>query len=78
MPLQALQIFKVRGFEASVSQAETLGCVVCLAPQMFLLAYPHTNVGSPGPPATASPAQSASHCLALRCLCLAAHLRLSF
>ena len=28
----------------------TLGCKVCLAPQLFLLVYLHTNVGLLGPP----------------------------
>ena len=31
----------------------------CLTPQLFLLAYPHENVGWPSPPVPASPAQSA-------------------
>ena len=30
----------------------TLGCMVCLTPQLFLLVYLHTNVRPPGPPAT--------------------------
>ena len=34
----------------------TLDCEVCLTPQLFLLVYPHTNVGQPAPPATALPA----------------------
>ena len=29
--------------------AGTLGCAVCLVPQLFLLVYPHTNVGPPIP-----------------------------
>ena len=33
--------------------AGALGCMVCLTPQLFLLVYPHTNVGPPSPPATA-------------------------
>ena len=41
----------------------TLGYTVCLAPQLFLLVYPHSNVGPPalpaipslGPPATTLP-----------------------
>ena len=32
--------FYARGFEALVSCTETLSCRVCLAPQLFLLAYP--------------------------------------
>ena len=39
--------FSARGFEALVSCTGTLGCTVCLAPQLFLLAYPQTNVGNP-------------------------------
>ena len=33
--------------------AGTLGCSVCLAPQLFLPVYLHVNVGPPGLPATA-------------------------
>ena len=44
-----------QGFEALFPHAGTLGSVVCLAPQLFLLVYPHTNVGLPGLPATALP-----------------------
>ena len=33
----------------------TLGCVVCLVPQLFLPVYLHANVRPPGPPATALP-----------------------
>ena len=40
----------------------TMGFMVCLAPQLFLLIYLHVNVGLP---AAASPAQSASHYLAM-------------
>ena len=47
--------FSVRGFEALFPCAGTLGCTVCLAPQLFLPAYSHTNVGPPGPPATTLP-----------------------
>ena len=50
-----------RGFEALFPHAGTLGCAVCLAPQLFLPVYLHANVGPPslksttslGPPATA-------------------------
>ena len=31
------------------------GLWVCLAPQLFLPVYPHTNVGPPAPPATVFP-----------------------
>ena len=39
------QDFTARGLETLVSCAGTLGCVVCLAPQLFLLAQPQVNVG---------------------------------
>ena len=45
--------FSVRGFEALFLHAGTLNYMVCLAPQLFLLVYLYTNVGAPGPPATA-------------------------
>ena len=48
------QVFSVRGFEALFPYAGTLGCVVCLAPQLFLLVFLHANVGPPTPPVTAS------------------------
>ena len=57
--------FSVRGFEGLFPCTGTWGCVVCLAPQLFLLVYPHSNVGLPGPPATASPTQSSSRYLAM-------------
>ena len=31
--------------------AGTLGCVVCVTPQLFLLVYPQANIGQPAPPA---------------------------
>ena len=49
--LQASQGFIARGFEALISLTGTLGCVVCLASHLFLLSYPHVNVGPPTPPA---------------------------
>ena len=49
--------------EAFFSNARTLGCVVCLAPQLFLLAYLHVNVGSLSLSAATSSTLSASHCL---------------
>ena len=64
LPLpQPPQVFSVRGFEALVFHAGTLGCTVCLPPQLFLPVYPHANVGPPalsatalpGPPVTAVP-----------------------
>ena len=52
-----------QSFEALFPHAGTLGCTVCLAPQLFLPVYLHTNEGlpslqsaaSPSPPATALP-----------------------
>ena len=55
LPPQPLQVFSVRGFEALFPHTGTLYCVVCLAPQLLLLIYPHANVGPPAPPAAASP-----------------------
>ena len=49
---QPPQIFLVRGFEALFPDVGTLGCVVYLLPQLFLLVYPHANVGLPDPSAT--------------------------
>ena len=34
-------------FEALFPQTGALGCKVCFAPQLFLLVYPHANVGPP-------------------------------
>ena len=56
------QIFTARGFKAFFSHSETLGCVVCLTPKLFLPVYLHTNVG---PLATALPAWPSSCCLAV-------------
>ena len=53
LPPQPPQEFSVRGFEALFLHTGTLGCAACLVPQLFLLVYPHTNVGPPSPPATA-------------------------
>ena len=46
--------------------AGTLSFVVCITPKVFLLVYPHTNVGQP---AAASPTWSSSSCLAMSPLC---------
>ena len=54
--LQSPQIFITRDFDALFPHAGTLACGVCLAPQFFLLVYPHANVGLPILPVTASPA----------------------
>ena len=56
-PTSTTQVFLVRGFEALFPLAGTLGWAVCLAPQLSLPVYQHTNVGQPGlPAATTSPA----------------------
>ena len=39
--------FLVRGFEALFPHAGTLGCAVCLTPQMFLPVYLHVNRDRP-------------------------------
>ena len=52
----APQVFSVRGFEVLFPCTGTLGCAVCLTPQLFLPVYSHTNVGPPARPATTSPA----------------------
>ena len=52
------RISTVRGFDSSVSCAETLALVVCVTPQLFLPAYRLMNVGPPCPPATTSLAWS--------------------
>ena len=43
--------FQLRDFEALFPCNGTLGCAVCLSPQLFLLVYPHANMGPPSPPA---------------------------
>ena len=68
-PLQYSQVLTARGFEDLFPCAGTLGCVVCLAPQLFLLAYLHTNVGPPGWSAAASPTQSSRRYFATCPLC---------
>ena len=42
-------------FEALFPYTGTLGCKVCLAPELFLLVYLHGNVGLPSLPAGALP-----------------------
>ena len=44
---QPPQVFSVTGFEVLFLCAGSLGCAVCLAPQLFLLFYLHANVGLP-------------------------------
>ena len=56
LPTQPPQVFSVRGFEALFPRTGTLGCAVCLAPQLFLPVYLHTNAGLPAPPAATFPA----------------------
>ena len=41
-------------FEALFPYIGTLGCMVCLVPQLFIPVYLHANVGPPCQPATAS------------------------
>ena len=60
LPLPPLQVFTARGFEALVFHTGTLDCIVCLSPQLFLLAYPLVNVRPPGSP---HPLWSTSHCM---------------
>ena len=43
--LQPPQVFSVRVFEALFPLAGTLGCSVCVTPQLFLPVYLHANVG---------------------------------
>ena len=49
LPPQPPQVFSIRVFEALFP----LDCEVCLAPQLFLLVYLHTDVGPPSLPVTA-------------------------
>ena len=42
--------FVIQRFEALFPYTGTLGCEVCLAPQLFLPVYPNTNVGPPALP----------------------------
>ena len=44
---QSSQVFSFRGFEALFPSTGTLGCEVCLTPQLFFPVYLHTNVGCP-------------------------------
>ena len=52
---QPPQAFSVKGFEPLFPRAGALGCVVCLAPQLFLPVYPNVNVEPPSPPAATGP-----------------------
>ena len=62
-------VFIARGFEALFLWTGTLGCLVCLTPQLFLPVYLYSNVGPPSPPASALPTWSTNHCLAMHPLC---------
>ena len=70
---QLPQVFSFRGFEALFTHTGTLGCVVCLVPQLFLLVYLHINVGPHALSATASPDPLATSLQPVLCT-LAAHL----
>ena len=52
---QPSQVFSVRGFEALFPHTGTLSSMVCLAPQLFLLVYPHAIMGPPVQPAATLP-----------------------
>ena len=54
-PPQSPQVFLFSSFEVLFPHAGTLVCVVCLAPQLFLLFYLHANVGLPTLPAAILP-----------------------
>ena len=56
MPPQPPQVISVRGLEVLFPRTGTLGCAVCLTPQLFLPVYPHADVGLPALPAATSPA----------------------
>ena len=47
-------MFSNRGFETLFPHTETSGCVVYLAPQVFLTVYLQVNVGLPSPQSAAS------------------------
>ena len=55
LPPQPPQVFSVRRFETSFPPTGTLGCTICLAPQLFLPVYPHANVVLPILPTAALP-----------------------
>ena len=56
-------------FETLFPLAGTLGCVVCLAPWLFLLVYLHRNVRPPSPQSATSQGPLATHCLARHLCC---------
>ena len=49
------KVFRPRSFEAFFSSTGTVGCMVCLAPQLFFLVYPLENVWLPCLPTTVLP-----------------------
>ena len=55
----------MRGFEALFPCTGTLGCAVCLTPQLFLPVYVHKDVGLPHLQATTLPIPLAMACLGL-------------
>ena len=59
-----LFICPVRGFEALFPRTGTLGCSVCLTPQLFLPVSLHANVGLLGLTAAPLPTLSSNHLLA--------------
>ena len=54
-------------FEALFPRTGTLSCEVCLAPQLFLLVYLHTDVGLPSPQFAAWPGLLATALPSLLC-----------
>ena len=59
-PLLPLSTTTTTGFYSQVLRlyfpgAGTLSCTVCLTTQLFLLVYPHANVGLPSPPTVPHP-----------------------
>ena len=61
--------FLQQGFEALFPHTDTLGCAVCLTPQLLLVVYLHVNVVPSSLPATTLPMWFSSCCLALSPLC---------
>ena len=64
--LQPPQVFSVRSFEPLFPPTGTLGCMVCLTPQMFLPVDPNTNVDRPLRQLPPCLPWSSSHHLAVR------------
>ena len=55
LPPQPPQVFSIRGLRLYFPALKLWVARVCLAPQLFLLVYPHTNVGLPSLQSAASP-----------------------